>query len=126
MTFILVTQMFPSVMLLVPFYSIIGKHVSLLDTHLGLILVYISLLRSRSAPGPCWDFSGPCRWIWTRRPDRRLQSWQCASRIILPLTLPRHRLHQHLRLHHLLERVYVRVILTSRPEMKTLPWASRR
>ena len=40
-TFILITQMFPSVMLLVPFYSVINQ-LKLINTHLGLIIVYIS------------------------------------------------------------------------------------
>ena len=61
MTFILVTQMFPSVMLLVPFYSIIGK-MHLLDTHLGLILVYISF----TVPFCTWTMLGFFRALpWT-------------------------------------------------------------
>lgn len=41
LAFILITQLFPSVMLLVPFYQIL-KIYGLSNTHLGLILVYIS------------------------------------------------------------------------------------
>ena len=59
MTFILVTQMFPSVMLLVPFYSIIGK-MHLLDTHLGLILVYISF----TVPFCTWTMLGFSSTLW--------------------------------------------------------------
>ena len=87
MTFILVTQMFPSVMLLVPFYSIIGK-MHLLDTHLGLILVYISF----TVPFCTWTMLGffralPLDLDEAARIDG-CNSWQCFSRIILPLTLP--------------------------------------
>lgn len=87
MTFILVTQMFPSVMLLVPFYSIIGK-MHLLDTHLGLILVYISF----TVPFCTWTMLGffralPLDLDEAARIDG-CNSWQCFGRIILPLTLP--------------------------------------
>jgi ABC-type glycerol-3-phosphate transport system permease component len=41
LAFLLITQMFPSVMLLVPFYQIL-KSYGLSNTHLGLMLVYVS------------------------------------------------------------------------------------
>jgi len=41
LTFLLVTQMFPSIMLLIPFYKII-QVMGLTNTHLALILTYIS------------------------------------------------------------------------------------
>lgn len=40
LTFLLVTQMFPSVLLLIPFFQII-KSLGLINTNLGLIIVYI-------------------------------------------------------------------------------------
>jgi ABC-type glycerol-3-phosphate transport system permease component len=41
LTFLLVTQMFPSIMLLIPFYKII-QLLDLTNTHLALVLTYIS------------------------------------------------------------------------------------
>jgi len=41
LTFVLVTQMFPSVIMLVPFFRILRMY-GLINTHLGLIIVYIS------------------------------------------------------------------------------------
>ena len=41
LTFLLMTQMFPSIMLLIPFYKLM-KVVGLNDTYTGMILVYVS------------------------------------------------------------------------------------
>ena len=87
MTFVLVTQMFPSVMLLVPFYSIIST-MGLIDTHLGLILVYTSF----TTPFCTWMMLGffkalPLDLDEAARIDGATV-WQTFTRIILPLTLP--------------------------------------
>ena len=119
MTFILVTQMFPSVMLLVPFYSIIGK-MHLLDTHLGLILVYISF----TVPFCTWTMLGffralPLDLDEAARIDG-CNSWQCFGRIILPLTLPGIASTSIYALITSWNEYMFAFILTSRPEMKTL------
>lgn len=119
MTFILVTQMFPSVMLLVPFYSIIGK-MHLLDTHLGLILVYISF----TVPFCTWTMLGffralPLDLDEAARIDG-CNSWQCFSRIILPLTLPGIASTCIYAFITSWNEYMFAFILTSRPEMKTL------
>ena len=119
MTFILVTQMFPSVMLLVPFYSIIGK-MHLLDTHLGLILVYISF----TVPFCTWTMLGffralPLDLDEAARIDG-CNSWQCFGRIILPLTLPGIASTSIYAFITSWNEYMVAFILTSRPEMKTL------
>ena len=87
MTFVLVTQMFPSVMLLVPFYSIISQF-GLIDTHLGLILVYTSF----TTPFCTWMMLGffkslPLDLDEAARIDGA-SVWQTFWRVILPLTLP--------------------------------------
>ena len=119
MTFILVTQMFPSVMLLVPFYSIIGK-MHLLDTHLGLILVYISF----TVPFCTWTMLGffralPLDLDEAARIDG-CNSWQCFSRIILPLTLPGIASTSIYAFITSWNEYMFAFLLTSRPEMKTL------
>ena len=119
MTFILVTQMFPSVMLLVPFYSIIGK-MQLLDTHLGLILVYISF----TVPFCTWTMLGffralPLDLDEAARIDG-CNSWQCFGRIILPLTLPGIASTSIYAFITSWNEYMFAFILTSRPEMKTL------
>ena len=53
MTFVLITQMFPSVMLLVPYYSVI-KSLHLTNTYIGIILVYTSF----TAPFCTWMMLG--------------------------------------------------------------------
>lgn len=119
MTFILVTQMFPSVMLLVPFYSIIGK-MHLLDTYLGLILVYISF----TVPFCTWTMLGffralPLDLDEAARIDG-CNSWQCFGRIILPLTLPGIASTSIYAFITSWNEYMFAFILTSRPEMKTL------
>ena len=119
MTFILVTQMFPSVMLLVPFYSIIGK-MHLLDTHLGLILVYISF----TVPFCTWTMLGLFRALPLDLDEAAridgCNSWQCFGRIILPLTLPGIASTSIYAFITSWNEYMFAFILTSRPEMKTL------
>ena len=87
MTFVLVTQMFPSVMLLVPFYSVISK-IGLIDTHLGLILVYTSF----TMPFCTWMMLGFFKALPTELDEAAhidgANVWQTFHMIVLPLTLP--------------------------------------
>lgn len=119
MTFILVTQMFPSVMLLVPFYSIVGK-LNLLDTHMGLILVYISF----TVPFCTWTMVGffralPLELDEAARIDG-CSSWQTFWRIIMPLTLPGVASTSIYAFITSWNEYMFAFILTTRPEMKTL------
>jgi len=87
MTFVLITQMFPSVMLLVPFYSVINR-LGLINTHLGLVLVYTSF----TTPFCTWMMHGffkalPVDLDEAARIDG-CNAWQTFRRIIMPLTLP--------------------------------------
>lgn len=86
-TFVLITQMFPSVMLLVPFYSIINR-LGLINTHLGLIIVYISF----TLPFSTWMMIGFFRSLPTELDEAAMidgcSVWQAFWRVVLPLTLP--------------------------------------
>jgi multiple sugar transport system permease protein/raffinose/stachyose/melibiose transport system permease protein len=87
MSFILITQMFPSVMLLVPFYSVINT-LHLIDTHLGLILVYISF----TTPFCTWMMMGYFKTLPLDLDEAATidgcNTWQTYYKVILPLTLP--------------------------------------
>lgn len=87
LTFLLITQMFPSIMLLVPFYRLMSLY-GLTNTHLGLILPYISF----TIPFCTWMMMGyfdtlPLSLDESARIDgaSRLQTFVI---IILPLALP--------------------------------------
>ncbi|UUZ84595.1 carbohydrate ABC transporter permease [Paenibacillus sp. P26] len=87
LTFLLMTQMFPSIMLLIPFYKVL-KAFGLIDSHLGLILVYISF----TIPFCTWMMMGYFQ-IIPKELDKvamidgrsRLRTF---VQIILPLSLP--------------------------------------
>lgn len=87
MTFILITQMFPSVMLLVPFYGVIAK-LGMIDTHMGLILVYTSF----TMPFCTWMIYGFFKALPTELDEAAhidgAGVWQTFFTVILPLTLP--------------------------------------
>ena len=87
MSFILVTQMFPSVMLLVPFYSVI-KTLHLINTHFGLILVYTSF----TTPFCTWMMMGYFKTLPLDLDEAAIidgcSAWQTYYKVILPLTLP--------------------------------------
>ena len=87
LTFILITQMFPSVMLLVPYYSVI-KTLHLTNTYLGIILVYTSF----TTPFCTWMMLGffkalPLEMDEAARIDG-CGVFKTFWKIILPLTLP--------------------------------------
>jgi multiple sugar transport system permease protein len=87
LTFLLITQMFPSIMLLIPFYQVL-KSLNLIDTYWGLILVYISF----SIPFCTWMMVGFFKGIPTEL-DEAARMDGCGRirtfvQIILPLSLP--------------------------------------
>ncbi|QQO10161.1 carbohydrate ABC transporter permease [Breznakiella homolactica] len=87
MAFVLITQMFPSVMLLVPFYSVINS-LGLINTHMGLILVYISF----TTPFCTWMMMGFFKSLPLDLDEAATidgcNAWQTFYKVILPLTLP--------------------------------------
>lgn len=92
----------------------------LLDTHLGLILVYISF----TVPFCTWTMLGFFRRCpWDLDEAARIDgcnSWQCFGRIILPLTLPGIASTSIYAFITSWNEYMFAFILTSRPEMKTL------
>jgi multiple sugar transport system permease protein len=87
LTFLLITQMFPSIMLLIPFYQVL-KSFNLIDTYWGLILVYISF----SIPFCTWMMVGFFKGIPLEL-DEAAKMDGCGRirtflQIILPLSLP--------------------------------------
>ncbi|WP_205410323.1 MULTISPECIES: carbohydrate ABC transporter permease [Gracilibacillus] len=87
LTFLLITQMFPSIMLLIPFYQVLNS-LNLIDTHMGLILVYVSF----SIPFCTWMMVGFFQSI-PKELDEAARIDGCGRirtfvQIILPLSLP--------------------------------------
>lgn len=87
LTFLLVTQMFPSIMLLIPFYKLLNT-IGLVNTHWGLILVYIAF----SVPFCTWLMLGFFQGI-PKELDEAATIDGCSQlrtffQIILPLSLP--------------------------------------
>jgi multiple sugar transport system permease protein len=87
LTFLLITQMFPSIMLLIPFYQVL-KSLHLINTYWGLILVYISF----SIPFCTWMMVGFFKGIPLEL-DEAARMDGCGRirtfvQIILPLSLP--------------------------------------
>ena len=87
MSFLLVTQMLPSVMLLVPFYNVI-KSLGLLNTYIGMILVYISI----SVAFATWMMMGFFKSIPLELDEAAIidgcSRFQTFLKVIMPLTLP--------------------------------------
>ncbi|TBL75733.1 carbohydrate ABC transporter permease [Paenibacillus thalictri] len=87
LTFLLVTQMFPSIMLLIPFYKIM-QMLGLLDSLAGLVLTYISF----TIPFCSWMMMGYFNTI-SKEIDQAAMIDGCSRlrlfwQILLPLTLP--------------------------------------
>ncbi|WP_175639336.1 carbohydrate ABC transporter permease [Metabacillus schmidteae] len=87
LTFLLVTQMFPSIMLLIPFYKIM-QTLGLVNTYLGLILTYISF----TIPFCSWMMMGYFNSI-PKELDEAAAIDGCSPfrtflQIIFPLSLP--------------------------------------
>lgn len=87
MSFVLISQMFPSIMLLIPFYKILSTY-GLNDTLFGLVLIYASF----TIPFCSWMMAGFFKTIPKELDEAGLidgcNQWQVFSKIILPLTLP--------------------------------------
>ncbi len=87
LTFLLVTQMFPSIMLLIPFYKII-QTLGLVNTYVGLIFTYISF----TIPFCSWMMMGYFQSI-PKELDEAAAIDGCGKfrifwQIIFPLSLP--------------------------------------
>lgn len=87
LTFLLLTQMFPSIMLLIPYYKIIQQF-GLINTHSALIITYVSF----QLPLCTWMMMGYFRAI-PRDLDESAAIDGCGrfrtfATIVLPLTLP--------------------------------------
>ncbi|MAT69998.1 MAG: ABC transporter [Planctomycetaceae bacterium] len=87
MTSILVTQMFPATMLLLPLYLMIAR-LGLIDTYLGLCIFYAST----ALPFCVWQMKGfydtiPASLEEAARIDG-CSPWQAFTKVILPLAVP--------------------------------------
>ena len=87
MTFTLMTQMFPSIMLLIPYYKVLSVY-GIKDTYVGMILVYVSF----TIPFCSWMMAGFFRTIPLELDEAATidgcNHFRTFTRIILPLTLP--------------------------------------
>lgn len=87
LSFLLVTQMFPSIMLLIPYYKVLDIY-GLKDTLLGMIFVYISF----TVPFCSWMMLGFFRTIPLELDEAAIidgcSRWKAFYKIILPMTLP--------------------------------------
>lgn len=87
MTFMLMTQMFPSIMLLIPYYKVLSIY-GLMNTHLGMILVYVSF----TIPFCSWMMAGFFKSIPLELDEAAIidgcSRFRAFRTIILPLTLP--------------------------------------
>jgi ABC-type glycerol-3-phosphate transport system permease component len=120
LTFLLVTQMFPSIMLLIPFYKVL-KTLGLIDTHMGLILVYISF----TIPFCTWMMMGFFQGI-PKELDEAATIDGCGRirtfvQIILPLSLPGIAATAIYSFLQGWNEYMFALILTTTEEMKTLP-----
>lgn len=87
LVFLLMTQMFPSIMLLIPFYKILSSY-DLINTYTGLVLTYISF----TIPFCSWMMMGYFNTI-PKELDQAAAIDGCSRfrtfwQIILPLTIP--------------------------------------
>jgi len=87
LTFLLVTQMFPSIMLLIPFYKII-QTLGLINTHTALIMTYISF----TIPFCSWMMMGYFQSIPKELDEAAAIDgsgrFRTFYQIVLPLALP--------------------------------------
>ena len=87
LTFTLTTQMFPSIMLLIPYYKVLSVY-NLNNTLLGMILVYVSF----TIPFCSWMMTGFFKTIPLELDEAAIidgcSRFTIFYRIILPLTLP--------------------------------------
>ncbi len=87
LTFLLMTQMFPSIMLLIPFYKIM-QSVNLVNTHAALILTYISF----TIPFCSWMMTGYFKSIPKELDEAAsidgLSKFRTFAQVVLPLAVP--------------------------------------
>ncbi|MHB8129931.1 MAG: carbohydrate ABC transporter permease [Mobilitalea sp.] len=87
LSFLLITQMFPSIMLLIPYYKILDMY-GLKDSLMGMTLVYISF----TIPFCSWMMVGFFRTIPLELDEAAIidgcSRWKAFYRIVLPMTLP--------------------------------------
>ena len=85
--FVLLTQMFPSVMLLVPYYKVLNTY-GLENTLIGLSLVYISF----TVPFCSWMMVGYFKTIPLELDEAAIidgcSRWQAFTKITLPVVIP--------------------------------------
>ena len=85
--FVLLTQMFPSVMLLVPYYKVLNTY-GLNNTLIGLGLVYISF----TVPFCSWMMVGYFKTVPLELDEAAIidgcSRWQAFTRITLPIVIP--------------------------------------
>ena len=119
-TFLLVTQMFPSIMLLIPYYKLLDTY-GLNDSLLGMTLVYISF----TIPFCTWMMIGFFKTIPTSLDEAAIidgcSRWKVFLKVILPLTLPgiaSSAIYAFITVWN--EYMFAQTLLIS-PELKTLP-----
>ena len=83
LTFVLVTQMFPSIMLLIPFYKLM-KTFHLNDTYTGMILVYVS----HTIPFCTWLMKGYMESIPTSLDESAMIDGYSRIRILIKIICP--------------------------------------
>ena len=119
-TFLLVTQMFPSIMLLIPYYKVLDTY-GLNDSLLGMTLVYISF----TIPFCTWMMIGFFKTIPTSLDEAAIidgcSRWKVFLKVILPLTRPgiaSSAIYAFITVWN--EYMFAQTLLIS-PELKTLP-----
>lgn len=87
MTFLLISQMFPSIMMLIPYYKLLDTY-GLKNSLLGMILVYLSF----TIPFCSWIMVGFFKTIPLELDEAAIidgcSRWRVFYNIILPMTLP--------------------------------------
>ncbi len=87
MSFLMFTQMFPSIMLLVPFFTILYK-LKMINTYVGLIIVYVAM----SIAFATWMMVGFFKTIPLTLDEAAIidgcSRFQAFRKVILPLTMP--------------------------------------
>ncbi|QUI25240.1 carbohydrate ABC transporter permease [Vallitalea pronyensis] len=87
MSFLLVSQMFPAVMLLVPFYTILRRF-DMINTHVGIVFVYISMALSFSTWMMTSFFNDIPRSLDEAATIDGCSKFQVFLKVIMPLTMP--------------------------------------
>ncbi len=87
MSFLLISQMFPAVMLLVPFYTILRRF-DMIDSYAGIVFVYISMALSFSAWMMTSFFNDIPRSLDEAATIDGCNRFQVFYRVIMPLTVP--------------------------------------